>query len=422
MGTVGGGVYKHLIENSDLLAGRLDIAYEIRKVAVRDLSRQRVVDVPKDILTTDANELIEDPEIDIVVELMGGVDRAFDFVCAAVAAGKSVVTGNKALLAERGEEIFRLATEKRAPVYFEAAVAGGIPIIKVLREAFVGNHIHSIQGILNGTSNYILTRMQEEGSDFAEVLNDAKRLGYAEADPTLDINGWDAAHKAIILASLAYGFWVGTSQLSVIGIEKITADDMRFAAKLGYVIKHLAVIRADEQGQIEIQVEPTLIPVNHVLASVGGVFNAVALHGNVVGETLFYGKGAGQDPTASSVISDLAEAALALEKPGPYYGFTPHGLYLECKPPESIQSQYYLRLLVDDQPGVMAKVANVLGTMDIGISSVIQPEVDEQDRVPLVMMLHDASGSRMNQAVMEIAALACVAGEPTVIRVDHLDT
>lgn len=420
MGTVGGGVCKHLIENRDLLAERTGFEFEICRAAVRDTTKARVVDLPADKLTTNVDDLLSDPAIDIVVELMGGVDRAFDFVSRAVDAGKSVVTANKALLAEHGEEIFRLATDRRAPVFFEAAVAGGIPIIKALRESFVGNHIVAIHGLLNGTCNYILSRMESEGSDFEDVLADAQRLGYAEADPTLDISGWDAAHKAIILASLSYGFWVEPDAISVEGIVRVTADDIRFAKRLGYALKHVASIRADDSGEIEVQVQPTLIPQSHVLASVSGVFNAVSVVGDVVGETLFYGRGAGQDPTASSVISDLVDAARAIDARTSYPGFTPHGLYLRCKPRDKIISQYYLRLLVDDRPGVMAQVASVLGENQIGISSVIQPEGDEQLEVPLVFMLHDADGHQMRSAIAGIKSLSCVKSDPVVFRVDHL--
>ena len=292
---------------------------------------------------------------------MGGIDEPLALIRAALAAGKVVVTGNKALLAEHGQEIFALAAENKIPVFFEASTAGGIPIIKTIREALIANHIVSIHGIINGTSNYILTRMTDAGLDFAGALAEAQARGYAEADPTLDINGWDAAHKAVILASLAYGFWVGTDQIFVEGIEKLTATDIRFADELGYRIKLLAIIKADAavpddaggSGGIEVRVHPTLIPKHHVLASVSGVFNAVRVCGDVVGETLFYGRGAGQDPTASAVISDLAEAAIALGGARRCYGFTPHGLYGNCRPLEEIQSRYYLRLAVDDRPGVL---------------------------------------------------------------------
>jgi homoserine dehydrogenase len=297
-------------------------------------------------------------------------------------------------------------------------VAGGIPIIKVVREAFVGNQFESIHGILNGTSNYILTRMTETGMDFAPALDEAQKLGYAEADPALDINGWDAAHKAIILASLAYGFWLDPAQISVAGIEGVTAADIRFADELGYRIKLLATIKAGPERQIEVRVCPTLIPQTHVLASVNGVFNAIAVRGDVVGESLFYGRGAGQDPTASSVIADLVEAALALEVPRACYGFTSHDLYGRCLPVGEAVSKYYLRLAVEDRPGVLAQIAGALGESGIGILSVIQPEGLEGEAIPLVLMVHDAAYSAMQAALGKISALPCVKAPPVLFHVE----
>ncbi len=419
LGTVGGGVYKHLAGNRTLLAERLGLEFEVRRIAVRDPSKLRSIELPPGIVTTDALELASDPSVEIVVELMGGVDHAYNLVRAALDKGKPVITGNKALLAERGEELFQLATERNAPIFFEAAVAGGIPIIKAMREAFVGSHILSIHGILNGTSNYILTRMSESGLDFAEALAEAQAEGYAEADPTLDINGWDAAHKAIILASLAYGFWVGGPGISVEGITKVSAADIRFARSLGYRIKHLARIHADEERRVEIGLHPTLIPQGHPLAAVNGVFNAVAVHGDVVGEALFIGRGAGESATASAVISDLADAAIHLDAPRRGSGFTPHGLYKKCKPPGELISPYYLRLLVADQPGVLAQVARVLGEHAIGISSVIQPESQvEGATATLVLMLHLASMSAMQSAVEAISHLDCCKAAPVLLHVE----
>lgn len=417
-GTVGGGVYKNLESNRALLAQRLGATFEIRRIAVRDLAKSRPVEAPADLFTTDLDTLISDPSIQVIIELMGGVEIPLAFVRKAIEAGKIVVTGNKALLAEHGAELFALAREKRVPIFYEAAVAGGIPIIKTVREAFIGNRFESIHAILNGTSNYILTRMSEAGIDFAPALAEAQALGYAEADPTLDINGWDAAHKAIILASLAYGFWVESSQIYVSGIDKLTGDDIRFAAQLGYTIKLIATIKADAADEIEVRVCPTLIPKSHVLASVNGVFNAVWLRGDVVGEALFYGRGAGQDPTASSVIADLAETVTALESPSRCYGFTSHDLYGKLKPVEDANSQFYLRLLVDDTPGVLAQIAGILGTAGIGISSVIQPEGHDAGQLPLVLMIHDATFGQMREAASQIAALSCVKAEPTLLPVE----
>jgi homoserine dehydrogenase len=418
-GTVGAGVYKNLLRNAALLEQRIGVQFEVRKIAVRDLARARDVQAPAELFTSFPDDLLADPSIHVVVELMGGIDIPLAFVKKAIAAGKIVITGNKALLAEHGREIFELAAEKRVPVFYEAAVAGGIPIIKSVREAFVGNRFEAIHGILNGTSNYILSRMTDEGLDFAPVLVEAQKLGYAEADPALDVNGWDAAHKAIILASLAYGFWIDPKDVLVEGIEKVTAADIQFANELGYRIKLLASIKADEKGFIEVRVVPTLIPKTHVLASVNGVFNAVAVKGDVVGEALFYGRGAGQDPTSSSVLSDLAEAAAFMQSPRRCMGFTSHDLYGCCKPVDDTLSKYYLRLGVEDRPGVLAQIAGTLAKADIGILSVIQPEGLVDGSVPLILTLHDAPYGPMKKTANEIASLPCVKGTPLLL---HMET
>jgi homoserine dehydrogenase len=415
LGTVGAGVYKHLIRNRAIITERVGLELAVRRIAVRDQKKSRSVQPPAQIITGHWEELIEDPEISILVELMGGVDAPYEFTMRALEAGKVVVTGNKALLAERGFEIFEKAAEKDVPIFFEAAVAGGIPIIKSIREGFIGNHIESIHGILNGTSNYILSRMTEQGMDFPEALREAQEQGYAEADPALDVNGWDAAHKAIILASLAYGFWVSTRQVHVAGIETVNASDIRFADRLGYRIKLVATIRTNSDSLVEVHVHPTLVPKQHVLASVNGVFNALMVRGDLVGDTLFYGRGAGQDPTTSSVISDLAQAAIWQVSGGKAFGFTPHGLYGKCLPIEQVSSGYYLRLSVVDAPGVLAQVANVLGSHEIGISSVIQPEGHEGDAVPLILIIHDAPFDRMQTALNRIRTLACVKAPPSLL-------
>ncbi len=419
MGNVGAGVFKHLTQNRALLRERLGYELEVKKIAVRDPAKARGVSVSGELLTTRWEDLLDDPSIQIVVELMGQKEESLRLMLGAIERGKMVVTGNKALLAEHGREIFEAATKHKVPVFFEAAVAGGIPIIKSIREAFIGNHIRSIHGIINGTSNYILTRMCESGLGFAEALAEAQGAGYAEADPALDVNGGDAAHKAIILASLAYGFWVPADKVFVEGIESITASDICFARKLGYSIKLLGIIKADARGEIEVRVHPTLIPEKHVLASVNGVFNALAVHGDIVGDTLFYGRGAGQDPTASSVIADIAEAAAALQSPRSNYGFMPHGLYGTCKPIDQIVSEYYLRLTVEDRPGVMAQVAGVLGELNIGISSIFQPEGEEGEAVSLVLVIHKATNGQITAALKKIAALSCVKKAPRMIRVEN---
>jgi len=419
MGNVGAGVFKHLTQNRALLRERLGFELDVKKIALRDINKNRGVEFPAGIVTTRWQDILDDPEIQIVVELMGQKEESLRFMLGAIERGKIVVTGNKALLAEHGREIFEAATRHKVPVFFEAAVAGGIPIIKAIREAFIGNHIRSVHGIINGTSNYILTQMTEREISFTEALAEAQAQGYAEADPTLDINGWDAAHKAVILASLAYGFWVPTDKIFVEGIDQITASDIRFAKKLGYAIKLLGIIKADEKGEIEVRVHPTLIPEKHVLASVNGVFNALAVHGDVVGETLFYGRGAGQDPTTSSVIADLAEAAAALLSPRSNYGFMPHGLYGTCKPIDQIVCEYYLRLTVEDRPGVVAQVAGVLGALNIGISSLFQPEGTEGEAVPLIFVIHKATSAQIQKAMDQIGALPCVKKAPRMIRVEN---
>jgi len=419
MGNVGAGVFKHLTQNRALLRERLGYELEVKKIAVRDLAKARGVSAPAGLLTVRWEDLLDDPAIQIVVELMGQKEESLRLMLGAIERGKMVVTGNKALLAEHGREIFEAATRHKVPVFFEAAVAGGIPIIKSIREAFIGNHIQSIHGIINGTSNYILTRMCESGLGFAEALAEAQAAGYAEADPALDVNGGDAAHKAIILASLAYGFWIPSDKIYVEGIEQITTNDICFAKKLGYSIKLLGIIKADARGEIEVRVHPTLIPEKHVLASVNGVFNALAVHGDIVGDTLFYGRGAGPDPTASSVIADIAEAAAALQSPRSNYGFMPHGLYGTCKPIDQIVSEYYLRLSVEDRPGVIAQVAGILGDFNIGISSIFQPEGEEGETVPLVLLIHKASNGQITAALARIAALSCVKKAPRMIRVEN---
>lgn len=417
-GTVGAGVYLNLEKNRELLRERIGCDLVLRKIAERDTTRPRPVPLPMDRVVPDWRDLMDDPAIDVVVELMGGMGAAREMILEALRRGKMVVTANKALLAEHGAEIFGLAAEKRIPVFYEAAVAGGIPIIKAVREAFVGNHFLRVRGIVNGTSNYILTRMAESGLNFESALHEAQEAGYAEANPALDVNGWDAGHKAIILASLAYGFWVPSKDVLVEGIEKITQADMRFAAQLGYTIKLLACIDACPDGSVEVSVQPSFVPKANILASVNGVFNAIAVRGDVVGDTLFYGRGAGQDPTASSVIGDLADAAAALESPRPFYGFVPHGLYGSLRPASEVVSPFYLRLGVEDRPGVLARIAGVLGEAGIGISSVIQPESQTSGEASLNFMLHKASRGDILAALDKVRLLDCVRGEPALYRVE----
>jgi homoserine dehydrogenase len=393
-------------------------------VAVRNLAKKREIEISPEILTTNWRELVADESVQVVVELIGGTDEAFDLVSASLRAKKIVVTGNKALLAEKGQELFALAEQCGVPIYFEAAVAGGIPIIQVLQEGLVANHIRSIHGIINGTCNYVLTRMSQAGLSYADALQEAQEKGYAEADPTLDVSGWDAAHKAIILASLSYGFWIKTEDVHVEGIDQVSIEDIRFAERLGYGVKLLSVIRADADGRVEVRTQPTLLPQSHVLANVNGAFNAIVVNGDIVGETLFYGRGAGQDPTSSSVISDLCEAAATLIYGARHSGFVPHGLYGRSKPINETISRYFVRLTVYDQPGVLGQITTALGARGIGISSVIQPEDLESvsDTASLVLMIDDAKLGDMKAAMAEIAEFACVSGPAVWLRVETMSS
>ena len=419
-GNVGAGVYKNLKKNLPLLRERTGCILEITKIAVRDPAKSREFAIPQELVTTHLEDLVNDPEISIIVELIGGTDRAFDLVKAALESGKAVVTGNKALLAERGQELFAIAEASGRPIHYEAAVAGGIPIIKAVQESLIGNHIQSVVGIINGTCNYILTRMTEAGLTYEAALVEAQGLGYAEADPTLDINGWDAAHKAIILASLSYGRWVPCDRIHVEGIEAIKAEDIDFAAKLGYTIKLLGVIQLhEESGAVEVRVQPSLIPSTHILASVKGAFNAVMVRGDIVGNTLFYGSGAGQDPTSSSVIADIADAAMWTQ-PTRGAGLATHRIYGETLPIEESVSKYYLRVEAEDRPGVLARIATVLGEFSIGILSVIQPEDHDDEYAAIVLMLHYAPFGIVREALKKISSLDCVRDRAVLMRVEDI--
>ncbi|BCX47705.1 homoserine dehydrogenase [Haloferula helveola] len=425
LGTVGSGVVLALQRNSELISDRTggSVRLDVARVLVRDLGKSRPVAVPADRLTTEWKELVDDPAVDIVVELIGGTDAAFDIVAAALRARKPVVTGNKALLAERGTELFKLSREFDTPIHFEAAVAGGIPIIKTVQESFVGNRIQSMSGIINGTSNYILERMTTAGLEFSEALSEAQQLGYAEADPALDVNGWDAAHKAILLATLAYGFPIDPAEVHVAGIEQVRPIDIEFATRLGYVVKLLAVIREHPGGEVELRVQPSFIAKSHILASVHGVFNAVAVHGDAAGESLFYGRGAGQDPTASSVVADLVEAARSLRQPNGHRGFLPYRDSGRLLPVEETTTAYYVRFDVTDRPGVIAEVAKHLADAGIGISgthSPVNPESPDADFVDMVFQLHSCPFGLLQKTLREIENLDCINSEPVVFRIEKL--
>ncbi|MFT3829674.1 MAG: homoserine dehydrogenase [Opitutaceae bacterium] len=432
-GTVGSGVFNALQQNSELMAARTGVRLVVKKVAVKAYDEPRPYPIARELMTVDWKDVVEDPEIQIVTELVGGTGIAKVIVLAALERGKAVVTANKALLSAHGPELFAAAKKAGTNLYYEASVAGGIPIIKTLREALVGNRFERIYGIVNGTCNYILTRMTREGAAFADVLADAQRLGYAEADPTLDVDGHDAAHKTGILASLAHGFWVDHHAIHVEGIRTLTPLDIRFAQQLGYTIKLLGSVRlappakaakgkkAKAAGaRISVAVSPTLVPQSHVLASVNDVFNAVFVSGFPIGDTLYYGRGAGKDATASAVLSDLADAGLditrgTLDRVPAFAPTSPAGAVV---PFSETSSRFYLRLNVVDKPGVIAKVSSLLSNAGISIASIVQPEGHEGETVPLILMTHVASRAAMNKARAAIAKLPTVKGPSLLLPVE----
>lgn len=419
-GTVGSGVYSALNDNRKLIAMRSGVEFSVKKIAVRDLAKPR--GLPAELFTGDYRELIADEQIDIIVELIGGVDEAYQLVKSALQAKKAVVTGNKALLAEHADELFALARKNKTAIFFEAAVAGGIPIINALHNSFAANHILSIVGIINGTSNFILEQMTAKGQTYQQALEQASILGYAEADPSLDVNGWDAAHKALLLALMAYGFTIPSGNIHVSGIEEVTPVDIQFADKLGYSIKLLAVIRQLPEG-IELRVQPSFISQNHLLSKVNGVYNALALRGDQAGESLLYGLGAGKQPTASSVVADLIEAARQIHG-GELRGFTPWqkaGTLIDIK---QTQTPYYVRFRVTDKPGVIAAIAGELAAYGIGISgtsSLVDPDKPDREFVDMVFLLHSTKFGVLQQALQTIAKLDCVTAQPVVFRIENLN-
>lgn len=418
-GTVGAGVAANLLSNGDVIAKRTGVKLVLAKIADIDIKRDRGIKVPKKILTTDAVALIKD--VDVVVELVGGTTIAKDFILEALKLGKPVVTANKALLAKKGEELFAAAEKFKADIYYEASVAGGIPIIKVLREGLVANRIQKMYGILNGTCNYILTRMEREGLDFEPILRDAQALGYAEAEPSLDIDGFDTAHKAAILASLAYGEWFGMDPIHIEGIRDISLADLRFADELGYRIKLLAIIKQVKED-VQIRVHPTLVPKNALLAGISEVFNGVMVNGDYVGDALFYGRGAGRNATASAVVADLVDVALNL-KFGSHRripAFRIGRQYRHILPMEEIETRYYMRLQVKDQPGVIAAVSKILGDKGISISSIVQREGQSVENVSLLILTHLAIEKQVNEAIAGIKKLKAVCDKVKLLRIEDI--
>ncbi len=414
-GTVGAGVADGLLKHRDVMAKRLGVDIVLRKIADLDITTDRGICVPTGVMTTDAKSVLKDPEIDIIVETIGGTGVAKSFVLEALNNGKCVVTANKKLLAEYGREIFETAAKNDVDIYFGASVGGGIPIIRVLREGLAGNEIESIHGILNGTCNYILTRMENEGLPFDEVLKDAQKLGYAEANPSLDVDGFDTAHKACILAALAYGFQPTLDQVQVEGIRHLSGEDVKYAADFGYRIKLLACV-AKDGDEVEVGVHPTLIPFSHMLANVNDAFNAAYVKGDMSDYTMYYGRGAGRAPTASTVIGDIGDIARNLAYDETRYA---RGVpnYAEGKvklrAAGDIESKYYLRFMLADRPGAMGVVASALGRHGVSMSAISQKGVTEGNLpVPVVAITRKAKAADLDAALAEIKASGVVGEDP----------
>ena len=418
-GTVGTGTARILIDNADVIAGRLGFALSLKRIADIDIKRDRGIRLPEGILTTDAEAVLNDPEIDIVVELIGGIHPAKDFILKAIRNRKHVVTANKALLATEGNDLFGEAEKYGVEVGFEASVAGGIPIIKIMREGLVANRILNVYGIINGTSNYILTRMTDEGIEFSEALREAQRLGYAEADPTYDIEGIDAANKLTILASLAYNIPLSYNSVYKEGISAVTPQDIQFASELGYKIKLLAIAKAVD-GEVELRVHPTMTPKDYLISKVDGVFNAIYVEGDAVGATLYYGRGAGDMPTGSAIVGDIADIARGIRAKAvgrmPVIRTSPSAL--KIRKMEEMESRYYFRFSALDKPGVLSRISGVLGENDISIASVIQKGRRVGGAVPLVVLTHVAREKNILAAINKIDAMPIVTGKTRFIRVE----
>ncbi len=419
LGQIGSGFYSIFTEKKDYFAKEIGVDFELRKIAVKHLAKKRKVRVPKTLLSSNAWDIVRDPSVDVVVELIGGVTEARRLVMEALKQGKHVVTANKALLAEYGDEIFELAVRQHAWVNFEASVGGGIPIMKALREGLVANHIDSIYSIINGTSNYILTEMTEKHTDFEEALKSAQKKGYAEADPRLDIEGIDAAHKLAILVRFAFGGKVRFRDIYCEGISRIRSEDIAFAEEFGYRVKLLAIAKAASDG-IEARVQPTLVPQSHILANVNGSYNGILLQGDEVGNVLLYGKGAGPRPTASAVVSDLVDIAKkqSLRYQEETIPLRAIRRSLKIKSISSILSRYYLRFHVMDRPGVLARIARILGDHSISISDCFQKERSTGSAVPLILLTHDAHEADVHNAIRAIDRLSIVRGKAQVIRIE----
>lgn len=425
LGTVGGGTATVLDRNAEEIARRAGRGIKLIAASVRDVNKKRNAPLKGVHLTTDVNEIVDHPEIDIVLELIGGTDEAKSLVLRAIENGKHVVTANKALIALHGNEIFTAAQNRGVTVAFEAAVAGGIPIIKAIREGLAGNQIQWLAGIINGTGNFILTEMRDKGRDFADVLAEAQALGYAEADPTFDVEGVDAAHKLTILASIAFGVPLQFDKVFTEGISKIERIDVEYANELGYRIKHLGIARRVEKG-LEMRVHPTLIPHRRLIANVDGVMNAVLVWADAVGPTLHYGPGAGAEPTASAVVADLVDVVRAMttdsENRVPHLAFQPDAIKdIPILGMEDVETAFYLRMNVQDQTGVLADITRIFTEQNISIEAIVQKEEhDEQECVPLLILTHKVLESGMTAAIQRVEELSSVNGNIIKIRLETL--
>jgi len=418
LGTVGSGTYKILTESQSLIKQKTGLDIQVVKIAETDPAKARGKRLPAGTLTRDAHELIRDKNVRIVVELMGGIHPAHEFITEALREGKWVVTANKALLAEKGNDLFGFAEKKGCEIGFEASVCGGIPVIRAIRDGLVANRITSILGILNGTSNYILTKMTDEGVSFQGALKEAQRLGFAEKDPTFDVEGIDAAHKLSILVRLAFSYPIGMKDITTGGISKIEPIDIGFARDFGYKIKLLGVAK-EVDGFVEARVEPAMIPVTHPMSSVSGVFNAVYVVGDRVGPTLFYGKGAGSEPTGSAVVSDIVDMALRMESKSLLTRVPVHRAPKKARGARGSSIPYYMRCNAEDRPGVLSRVSGILSDYGISISAVTQKERKESGHVPIVMLTHEADEKNLKKAKSQIDRLSFIKGESVHIRIEE---
>ena len=420
-GNVGSGVVKILRDRKSFLSEKLGLEIIVKRVCDKDLSLRRNISLDKHILTGDARQIIDDPQIDIVVELIGGIHPAKEFITDSLKKGKNIVTANKALLSQSGQELFALAADKGKNIYFEASVGAGIPIIKSLREGLVANKFNSIFGIVNGTSNFILSEMSQNDCNFSHALEDAKKKGFAEKDPTLDIEGMDSAHKLILLTYLTFGKLVNVKDVFVEGISKISLADVNYAKELGFEIKLLAIAKKSGD-ELEVRVHPTFVPRGHLLASVSGVFNAIYVSSDLAGELLFYGPGAGQLSAASAVVADIADLTQDI-KAGlfrPTFNITEDKSIRKLRKIDDFESKYYIRFVALDKPGVLANISGILAKFGISIASVTQKEKSKAQVVPVVMVIHNAREKNLRCALSSINKLSAIKEESVAIRIEEL--